>query len=183
MIVDLRLITLSVCIVFLAGCNETPTFYLGQWKINQEDLAESIEKNYPGDAQDLVDIKNQLKEMNANDEWILGSDNSYKHNGAFPSHGTYSIYSSAEDWVVIRLKPQDDSRDDHNKLNEMTIEQLIEYKGVVNGPAPALIRFKKMSDSKIKAFFLLVEDRQLTDNTEYLATYDAVTPEGTEDED
>ena len=65
----------------------------------------------------------------------------------------------------------------------MTIEQLIDYEGVVNGPAPALIRFEKLSDTKMKAFFLLVEDKKLTDKKEYLATYDAVNSQNTVEEE
>lgn len=163
--------------LLLFGCSGDPTFYMGQWAINTEELKESIDKEYASRSEEAVALKDELKEAHADDGWQFKSDGTYSHSGLYPSEGTYTLYSDGADWVILRLKPQDDSRSDNEKINAMTVEQLIDYEGVFNGPAPSLIGFLKLPDKQIKGFQVLVEKGKLTDTREYIAIYDAVKTE------
>lgn len=173
MLTKLKYLLIFASYSLLIGCSGDPAFYMGRWAINLEELRKSIDKEYPSRSEEAAAVKDKLREAHADEGWHFKSDGTYSHSGLYPSEGMYSVYSSGADWVVLRLKPQDDLRPDNKKINAMTVEQLIDYEDVFNGPAPSLIGFSKLSDTQVKGFLVLVEKGELTGDREYTVVYDA----------
>ncbi len=119
---------------------------------------------------DTPDLRERLEDANRGAQWIIRSDGTYTHLGAFPSEGSYRVYDYGKDWVVIRLLPDSFSDDDTpeelaeaERLNDLPDDELVEHFGSPNGNAPLLKGFEFLPNGQAREFSLRVRDSRITD--------------------
>lgn len=152
------------------GCSRAePPDFVGIWEVDPTDMQRVIDERVAANP-NTPDLRERLENANRETRWIIRSDGTYTHFGAFPSEGNYRVYDHGEDWVVIRLLPNsflgDETSEDleeYERLNRISDDELVEYFGSPNGNAPLLRGFQLLPNGQAREFSLRVRDSNITD--------------------